>query len=163
MFLILAVVGFIPFEVIAPAATFLIKGLLYAALIASLWAAVYTLGWIWSVYTILHISGGREWLESGKVGHWIVRYLGHKRVNNHLGWKRIRYEIRYHLIIYLFGLSPFLMKIGVARCVLYPRPLAIIALIAGTTTRAFLLVYLAIDLKEEILQLFKWGLSFFGM
>lgn len=149
-FLALAFIGLIPFEVVGPLIRIIVASFLVAAILAILYGVLYTLGWIWSVYRILQIRGGKEWLESGRIGRRVLKLLGHKRTNSRQGVKWILYETYYHLELYVFGLLPLLIKVGIAQCVLNPKPLPIVCLLLGVATRSFLLVYYSFDVLSLV-------------
>ncbi len=153
VWIIVALIGLIPFEVVAPLIRVIVESLFVAAIFVVLYVVLYTIGWIWSLYRILLVKGGKEWLESGRVGRGILKLLGHKRVNEHRGGKWFLHEARYYVGLYVFGLIPFIIKVGIAQCVLNPRPLPIACLLLGAATRAILLVYFSSDILHSLFTL----------
>ncbi|KKS93929.1 MAG: hypothetical protein UV70_C0005G0060 [Parcubacteria group bacterium GW2011_GWA2_43_13] len=140
VFLTCFIIGIPPIEVIATAAGFLTKAL-PAFLMISLVQIIYAVGMVFSLVTLLNHAGGRAFLERFKIGKELVRLLKHRGVSNHQGLRWLCYEIKYHTILAVYGFLPLTKKIGIARCVLYPKPCAIGAVCLGSIVKIYLLIY----------------------
>ncbi len=141
VFSICAALGIPPLELTVPPITLLVSNTLLIFTGVSLLQIVYVTGMVLSIATILQCGGGREFLERGRVGRALVRLLEHKKINEHHGFRWLLYETKYHLLLVLYGLPPLTRKIGLVRCALYPKPLAIGAVCLGSIIKVYLLIY----------------------
>lgn len=136
-----AALGIPPIELTTPIVALLFPNSFLVFLGMSLLQITYAFGMILSLVIILKDGGGREFLERGKVGRGLVRLLEHQKTNKHQGVRWLRYEIKYHAILAIYGFLPLTKKVGVARCALYPKPLAIGAVCLGSVAKVYVLIY----------------------
>lgn len=136
-----AALGIPPIELTTPIAALLIPNSFLIFFGMSLLQIAYAIGMVLSLVTILKHGGGREFLERGRVGRGLVKLLEHQKINKHQGVRWLRYEVKYHAILAVYGFLPLTKKIGIARCALYPKPLAIGAVCLGSIAKVYLLIY----------------------
>lgn len=136
-----ATLGILPIELTTPTLAFLVSNSFLVLMGLSLLQITYVVAMVLSLTVILKDGGGREFLERGRVGRGLVKLLEHRKINKHQGMRWLRYEIKYHAILAAYCLPPLTRKIGIARCALYPKPLAIGAVCLGSITKVYLLVY----------------------
>ncbi|MFA6098267.1 MAG: hypothetical protein WCV50_01510 [Patescibacteria group bacterium] len=138
-------IGWVPVELIVPflVKLFQLRGLVFIAL--SLHKAIYVVGFILSLNTLLNHASGRRYLEKRKFGRFLLKLLGHKNSGRLHGWRLVVYEIWYHAGLAVFGFFPIFVKFAIARCSLYPRFSAISCVVTATTLGSYLIVYYGVD------------------
>jgi len=160
--LIFGAVGIIPLEFVIPLLVNEIGELLDVIFVLfCIYMTIYVLGGIWALYVILRHAGGEQRLESGWLGRWILMGLRRKTFMGNNDTTHWSYEIWYHFWMLVYGFLSGFIKIGVARCALYPRFSAISMLLLGGYVRVYFLVYHALDVVKAVLSGIKllFGIS----